>query len=394
MMHENLMARITRSASSGVVAFVPALVLLGVFVLAYFTLLGPGDERSDLNPGVVLVGLLKIVPFFLGGAAVIGLIWLGLSLACRQPVGAALRGLVDVPWLEVFLVRIPLAIVFTATVSFIFINFKINIPKFADYTWDPFFIRLDRALFLGHDPWTLTHALFPDVLATRIFDTFYMIWFLIMQLSIIAVALLPLRDRRRLTFLTAYAMNWIVAGALLGTLFASVGPVYVERLTGDPVFAPLFDLLKRQSQVHEITALASQDWLWEGYTDPDVAPVGISAFPSLHLTIATTCACLGFSVSRVAGIGLSLFTVGILFASVHLGWHYAADGIAGIVLSLLMWKASARMTEWWLVRTGLSPAPSAGTAQEFVSTPVLTPAIGMASPIAPEIADNRLSASR
>jgi len=160
-----------------------------------------------------------------------------------------------------------------------------------------------------------------------------------------------MRHHLRLTFLFAYGLNWVIAGAILAILFASVGPVYLERLTGDLMFQPLTDLLAQQGEITRIRALETQQWLWEGYTQADIKPVGISAFPSLHLSIATTCTCLGFAVSRITGLLAAMFTLSILVASVHLGWHYAIDGIAGIALALVFWWISARITRWWLAQT-------------------------------------------
>jgi membrane-associated phospholipid phosphatase len=111
------------------------------------------------------------------------------------------------------------------------------------------------------------------------------------------------------------------------------------------------ELLYRQAEIANIAALQSQEWLWQGYTLAEVDPVGISAFPSLHLGIAATCACLGFAASRVVGWLATAFTLGILAGSVHLGWHYAIDGIAGIALAIVFWRISARVTNWWLART-------------------------------------------
>ena len=77
--------------------------------------------------------------------------------------------------------------------------------------------------------------------------------------------------------------------------------------------------------------------------------------------MATTFACLGFTAGRVIGWILVLNTVVTLVGSVHLGWHYAIDGIAGIVLALVFWWISARITRWWLARTG--PGRAAATEQ-------------------------------
>lgn len=358
-----LHGRVRGAVTTALVAHVPPFAIIGVFALGYLLLLDDSHARLEYGIVPILRGLLPMAGIFLGCAAVVGLIVLA-----RMPRDAggegrlnrALGWLRSRDWADILLLRLPLAALFFAGSNYFHLTFKINIPNFVPFSWDRFFAGLDRLLFLGHDPWVLTHGLMPDVLASQIFNTFYMLWFLVMQMALFSAAVLPVRHPLRLTFLTAYGLSWLLAGVVLATLFSSVGPVYMERLTGDPTFAPLMERLYVQNETAKILALESQEWLWEGYTLPDVAFYGISAFPSLHLTIAAVCACLGFALNRVMGWLLAGFTFGILLASVHLGWHYAVDGIAGIGLALLFWRIARRLTSWWLARTEPAPAADAG----------------------------------
>jgi membrane-associated phospholipid phosphatase len=117
-------------------------------------------------------------------------------------------------------------------------------------------------------------------------------------------------------------------------------------MIGDATFRPLVDRLHEQSQVVRIMAIEAQQMLWEGYVNPEASPVGISAFPSLHIAISVTCACLGFAFSRVIGVVLTVFAAGIFVGSVHLGWHYAVDGYAGAVVAWACWAFAS----WWVKR--------------------------------------------
>lgn len=355
---KSLFARMRGSVLTGLWAHLPPLTVAGIFFAAWLVLIGETDEQVSFNAGMMVENLLGLLPFFLGGAGILGLVWLALSPGRKRSAGQALHWIAGRNWPEIVALRIPLALGITTTISYLHLSFKVNIPNFAPYNWDHFFAAADRALFLGQDPWVLSHRLMPDVLATMIFDMFYMAWFLVMQMSIFAIAVLAPRHPLRLTFLLAYALNWVVAGALLAILFPAAGPVYMEGITGDPMFRPLMDLLYSQAETTRIMALEAQEWLWEGYTLAEVEPVGISAFPSLHLSIAATCACLAFSVSRVAGWLAAMFTLGILAGSVHLGWHYAIDGFVGIALALVFWRVSAWVTQWWLTRTDPQSAPA------------------------------------
>ena len=65
---------------------------------------------------------------------------------------------------------------------------------------------------------------------------------------------------------------------------------------------------------------------------------GISAFPSLHVAGAAWVAAVVASLSRkLAPLAWAYFLL-ILMGSVYLGWHYALDGIAGLIIALVMFR--------------------------------------------------------
>lgn len=356
-----LPGRARRIVLSAVVAHGPLIVILGAFGLAYVTLLN-GSHRS-VKIGIVpmIAGLAPLAGIFVGGCIVLGLLALLFTRKRKETVKRAMSWLASRNWIEILLLRLPLALMFVSGVNYFHLAFKINIASFVPFSWDHFFAWVDRLIFAGYDPWTLSHALMPGTLATQVFDTLYRLWFLVMEMSIFAVAVLPARHPLRLTFLTAFGLNWMIGGVLVAILFSSAGPVYMQALTGDPTFAPLMERLHAQSELVKIDALEAQKWLWDGYTLPDVDFYGISAFPSMHLAISATCACLGFNFSRLLGWLLSAFTLGIMLGSVHLGWHYAIDGIFGILMALVLWRISNRIAAWWLALTARGPkAPFQG----------------------------------
>ncbi len=359
---EDRLARIWRSISSGIWAHLPILVVLAIFLLATQIFLDSDDHQIAYRVGPVVKVILETSPTFVAGGGIIGLIWLVLTPWRDRPVTGALRWLTGRNWLEILFVRVPLAYLLMSLIGYVLFNFKVNIASFAPYSWDHYFAEFDRLLFLGYDPWVITHRVFSSLDATSLLDNLYLLWFLVLNLSAFSVAVLPMRNHTRLTFLLAYGLNWVIGGAFLAIILPAAGPVYMERITGDPVFVPLMDLLYQYSQLTEVRALGIQELLWEGYTNPDVDPLGISAFPSLHVEMAATCAFLGFAASRVIGWTLALYTAAILVGSVHLGWHYAIDGIAGIVLAIVFWRISARITSWWLART--APGGTAAAAEQ------------------------------
>src|SRR3546814_11562159 len=65
--------------------------------------------------------------------------------------------------------------------------FKQMVLVSAGFGFDPLFAEIDRALFLGHDPWRVTHAIFSPM-ATYAIDRAYHGWFAPMSLGVLLCA--------------------------------------------------------------------------------------------------------------------------------------------------------------------------------------------------------------
>jgi membrane-associated phospholipid phosphatase len=75
--------------------------------------------------------------------------------------------------------------------------------------------------------------------------------------------------------------------------------------------------------------------------------MGISAMPSMHVTIATLNALLCWRIDRRLGVAASAFAVLIFLGSIMLLWHYAVDGIAGVFIACLCWSAAGALVQRW-----------------------------------------------
>ena len=94
------------------------------------------------------------------------------------------------------------------------------------------------------------------------------------------------------------------------------------------------------SSVHAAYPLGStltKEYLWDIYQGGYDIPGGISAMPSMHNAQATLFAAAGYRVSRRLGHVMLAYAAIIFVGSIHLGWHYAIDGIAGALLALFIW---------------------------------------------------------
>ncbi|MCV6036898.1 phosphatase PAP2 family protein, partial [Escherichia coli] len=111
-------------------------------------------------------------------------------------------------------------------------------------------------------------------------------------------------------------MTWMINGSLFATAFSSVGPCYLELLNGDDLFAPLMQRLNEQSTFLEsvgafpLWALQTQDYLWQGYvTQVNGIGSGISAMPSMHVSIAVLMALCTYRLNKTLGYFACAFAV-------------------------------------------------------------------------------------
>jgi membrane-associated phospholipid phosphatase len=137
-----------------------------------------------------------------------------------------------------------------------------------------------------------------------------------------------------------------LGGIVLATVFSSAGPVFLEKLTGDPAYAPLIQYLRTTNEYIPIWAISTQDVLWQLHTSKSVFG-GVSAMPSMHSAVAMfTCLTLWNRGALLRWLGIAHVTL-IFLGSVLLGWHYAVDGYASWALAAIIWLVSTRIALWW-----------------------------------------------
>ena len=190
---------------------------------------------------------------------------------------------------------------------------------------DPLLADMDRAIFLGRDPWALLTWLNSTPLALF----YHRGWFALMVLTLLVVLSAP-PSREKTAVMLTYFTLWSVIGPLIHTLIPAAGPIFYARMGYGDRFAAIEGVPGTQQVAN---------YLWSIYAGEGFGPAsGISAMPSLH--IATTAwMIIAFHLFArrwlvpMAAVGLLIFLL-----SISLGWHYALDGIVGAGAALLCYR--------------------------------------------------------
>jgi hypothetical protein len=270
--------------------------------------------------------VLFLAALFFGAAfALVGyVLWLAMQGEIRP-----LRRLAALPLRsQEFLARRVVA----AVMTFVFLGaigpFKSLIPYVHPFAWDASFSDLDRMIF-GTDPWRLTHAVIGPR-GTRAVDVIYGLWFPVWTFALLYFSCFAQEAEQR-RFLTALFALWIVGGIIFATIFSSAGPCYLEMIHHQYAsrYSGLFPLAAPGTN-------AEQAMLAVSYKVGDVGAFkGISAMPSLHVGVAFLLVLASRGWWRVAA---SLFCTMIFLGSIHLGWHYASDGIVAAAITAFCWR--------------------------------------------------------
>lgn len=242
------------------------------------------------------------------------------------------------PAAPVRLVGLATALLLTRAVVINAVAWKTAIPWLHPFAFDARLSALDRWLHHG-DPWRWLQA-FTTPGWLRVIDAFYALWYAAFFAVIVAWSWAP-PSRRRRQFLVAMMLTWIL-GSLAGVAISSAGPAYFGRVAGQP--DPYVELRARMASV-PLAATILQAKLWAAYLHPSSTYAkGIAAFPSLHVALPAL-----YAVSTPRRLrwlcwawwGVTIITI---VGSIVLGWHYAVDGYAGVLLAAACWWTAGRLT--------------------------------------------------
>jgi len=223
-----------------------------------------------------------------------------------------------------------------------FTSLKSGLSRLHPYTWDAAIAGWDRALF-GQDAWRVLQPALGHPPMTFALSVLYSGWHAAM-LSIFGGLCFSLtRPALRLQALIALVGCWALLGTWAATILASVGPCFVGPLhiAAPDGFAPQAAYLQAANRELPIWEFAEQSRLLNAAAaGRPVLGSGISAMPSMHVAVAMLMMLVAWRFGRRAGVIGSLYFAIIVLGSIHLGWHYAMDGIAGAAGAWALWLAA------------------------------------------------------
>lgn len=223
---------------------------------------------------------------------------------------------------------------------------KLLIPTIQPFAHDAWISRLDVWLHGGTAPW---QWLAPWLLAEPVLEVLVGVYeqsWMVLVLCILPCAALDANRQRAKQCVYTFYGCWALLGTAMAVGLSCAGPLFYERVVG--AAGPYSGLMA------QLTALDAQGWLtplpvadllWQAHITPGVESLalGISAMPSLHVSMACLIWLHARRFGRVPGvIGAAYFAV-IMAGSVALGWHYALDGYVAIAGTVLIWWGAGRL---------------------------------------------------
>lgn len=326
--------------AQSVLFFITAAYVIATFFLSRNT---PGIQPYEFNVTFFLV----MLPILFLSVIILRFFHICNHVKPEHPIQALyhdLKGFLSCPRRLSLGVPVIIALFFFIE-AFAFI--KTNIPAFRPFGWDVYFMELDRWMHFGIHPWEYLQPVFGYAPVTFLINVSYNTWFMVMWTVFIWQAFADHPSRLRLQFFISFLLVWSIGGSLLAVVFSSAGPAFYAALNLTP--NPYEELMTYLYQVNEalpIWALNIQELLWASYTDKQGVVSGISAMPSMHNASAILFALLGWQVSRIHGIALTLFAIMIFLGSIHLGWHYAVDGYLAAIIAISAWWIAGKIAAW------------------------------------------------
>ena len=184
----------------------------------------------------------------------------------------------------------------------------------------------DRRLLLGHDPAVVLHHLLGTHVAAYVLMVFYEAFSTMVTISFVAAVVLVDEVREGAVFIASLIVVWILGVASYYAI-PSLGPFHAEP----GAFAVLPHTMIQDTQS---LYMGQRAHLLAHPHAPD-AFAQVSAFASLHVavTAAITLLAAHYRLRRTTVV-LACYLAVVMVATVYLGWHFAVDDVAGLLIAV------------------------------------------------------------
>ncbi|GAA5124012.1 hypothetical protein GCM10023339_44870 [Alloalcanivorax gelatiniphagus] len=218
-----------------------------------------------------------------------------------------------------------------------FRNLKGYLPFVTDRLWDTELARLDRLLWLGHDPAAVLHDALGTGVAAWVMSAVYVLWIGLVPAALAVALVWTRRSLAGAFYVTAVSCNWLL-GVAVYYLVPSLGPVYSRPQQ--------FDDLPRtfNTRVQDLLLQDRVDVL-AGVWDTRAVQT-VAAFASLHvaITVSTCLVAEVLGLARWVRVALWTFAGLTSVSTVYLGWHFFVDVLGGAVVGAAAVLLAARAT--------------------------------------------------
>ena len=218
-----------------------------------------------------------------------------------------------------------------------FTSIKSSFAALQGFQHDLWQADLDKILFFGNEPWHILFKPFHSTTLQSIIEVNYnVLWHIQTYAILFFVCVSPQNKHYRKRYITSYILLWAIVGNLFAGIFISAGPAFYENITGDA--SRFSEQVAMLASYGENSVVNYQNYLWSAFeTNSTSFGTGISAFPSVHVSIVTLNAFFAFEVNKKLGIFAVAYALFVAISSVYLAWHYAIDGIFGAMIVALIY---------------------------------------------------------
>ena len=213
-----------------------------------------------------------------------------------------------------------------------FTSVKSSLGSVYGFQHDMYQADLDKLLFFGVDAWRVLFKPIHNAWSQPIIEFNYnALWHLQTYLVLYLIATAYQSREFRSRYLVSFMLVWVIVGNVAAGVFISAGPAFYGALTGDEM--RFGEQLQMLSTYKDSPAITFQDYLWTSYVanSPGFG-TGISAFPSVHVSLSILNVFFAFEFSKRLGYIALAYAMIIWISSVYLAWHYFIDGLFGAVL--------------------------------------------------------------